>query len=194
MLVLTHDAHLAILVLSMTINLKDELRIRPLAESDSLEDLTDMLHRAYRVLADMGLRFLATYQDVDTTKSRVSSGHCFVAELDGKVVGTICYYEPSRKTGCDYYKKKGVAHVGQLAVEPALSRLGIATYLMKHAEEYGRSRGMKELALDTAEPAIHLIEWYSRLGYKIVGHQQWEVTNYRSVLMGKALDDHALPT
>lgn len=177
----------------MTINLKEELRIRPLNASDSLEDLTDMLHRAYRVLADMGLRFLATYQDVETTKSRVSSGHCFVAVLNGKVVGTICYYEPSRKTGCDYYKRKGVAHVGQLAVEPALSRLGIATYLMKHVEDFARSRGMKELALDTAEPALHLIEWYSRLGYEIVGHQQWEVTNYRSVLMSKSLGDSTLP-
>lgn len=137
----------------------------------------------------MGLRFLATHQDVATTRSRVSSGHCFVAELDGKVVGTICYYEPSRKTGCDYYKKKGVAHVGQLAVEPLQQRLRIATKLMKHAEDFARTRGMRELALDTAEPALHLIEWYARIGYRIVGHQQWEVTNYRSVVMSKVLRD-----
>lgn len=173
----------------MSANSEVQVTIRALNESDSLEELTDLLHRAYRVLADMGLRFLATHQDVATTKQRVSSGHCFIAELNGKVVGTICYYEPSRKTGCDYYKKKGVAHVGQLAVEPMQQRLRIATKLMKHAEDFARERGMHELALDTAEPAIHLIEWYARIGYRIVGHQQWEVTNYRSVVMSKLLQD-----
>ena len=173
----------------MATNIEGQIKIRPLSESDSLEELTDLLHRAYRVLADMGLRFLATHQDVATTKRRVSAGHCFVAELDGKVIGTICYYEPSRKSGCDYYKKKGVAHVGQLAVEPKQQRLRIATRLMLHAENFARERGMHELALDTAEPAIHLIEWYARMGYRVVGHQQWEVTNYRSVIMSKVLQD-----
>jgi GNAT superfamily N-acetyltransferase len=166
--------------------------IRPLNADDSLEELTDLLHRAYRVLADMGLRFLATHQDVATTRSRVAAGHCFVAELAGKVVGTICYFEPNKKSGCDHYKKKGVAHVGQLAVEPTLQRHGIAAKLMAHAEAYARERGMTELALDTAEPAIHLIDWYTRLGFRFVGHQQWEVTNYRSVIMSKVLADNEI--
>ncbi len=186
---LTQRTHSFILLITMPANTEAPLRIRPLRDSDSLEELTELLHRAYRVLADMGLRFLATHQDVATTKRRVASGHCFVAERGGKVVGTICYYDPSRKSGCDYYKKKGVAHVGQLAVEPTLQRLRIATKLMGHAEDFARERGMIELALDTAEPALHLIEWYTRMGYRIVGHQQWEVTNYRSVIMSKVLRD-----
>ncbi len=167
--------------------LNNRLLIRTLGADDSFEDLTELLHRAYRVLADMGLRFLATYQDVDTTKSRVSIGTCFVAELDGKIVGTITYYAPGRRYGCDYYKKKGVAHVGQLAVEPTLQRLGIAARLMSRAEDFARSRGMRELALDTAEPAIQLIDWYTRIGYRFVGYHQWDVTNYRSVIMTKPL-------
>lgn len=176
----------------MVRNIEDNFRIRPLNDSDSLEELTAMLHRAYRVLAEMGLRFLATHQDVATTRWRVSSGHCFVAEIDGKIVGTICYHDPSSDAGCDYYRQDGVARVGQLAVEPSLQRNRIATRLMTHAEEFARSRGMLELALDTAEPAGHLIEWYARIGYRIVGHHRWDVTNYRSVIMSKALGDKTL--
>jgi hypothetical protein len=46
---------------------------------------------------------------------------------------------------------------------------------------------LKELALDTAEPAAHLIDWYQRLGFALVGHWKWGGANYRSVLMSKNL-------
>lgn len=176
-------------IVLMTLPLDNRLIIRTLRPDDSFDELTELLHRAYRVLADMGLRFLATHQDVDTTRSRVATGTCFVAELDGKIIGTITYYAPGRRYGCDYYKKKGVAHIGQLAVEPTVQRLGVAARLMSHAEEFARSRVMRELALDTAEPAIQLIDWYTRIGYRFVGYHQWDVTNYRSVIMSKLLID-----
>ena len=171
----------------MTHNPRGDLIIRPLAESDSLEDLTELLHRAYGFLANMGLRFHATFQDVETTRHRVSTGECFVAELDGKVIGTITYYEPSDHTGCEFYQRQGVCHLGQLAVEPEVQKQGIAGRLMRHAEEYARLRGMSEVALDTAEPATHLISWYERMGYRFICHHQWDITNYRSVIMAKAL-------
>ncbi len=176
----------------MTIPLDNRLLIRALSQEDSLDELTDLLHRAYKVLADLGLRFLATHQDVDTTRQRISTGACFVAVLDGKVIGTITYYAPGRRYGCDYYKTKGVAHVGQLAVEPPLQRLGIAGRLMAFAEDHARAQGMKELALDTAEPALQLIDWYTRLGYRFISYHQWDVTNYRSVIMSKSLTDSRL--
>lgn len=171
----------------MTHNPRGDLIIRPLAESDSLEDLTELLHRAYGFLANMGLRFHATFQDVETTRHRVSTGQCFVAELAGKVIGTITYYEPNDHTGCEFYQRQGVCHLGQLAVEPEVQKQGIAGRLMRHAEEYARLRGMSEVALDTAEPATHLISWYERMGYRFICHHQWDITNYRSVIMAKAL-------
>jgi hypothetical protein len=36
--------------------------IRPLRDDDSISDLTALLHRAYKPLLDMGLRYLATHQ------------------------------------------------------------------------------------------------------------------------------------
>lgn len=161
--------------------------IRELHPDDSLEELTGLLHRAYKQLADMGLRFLATHQDVETTRKRIAKGTCFVAEMDGRIVGTITYNPPGTAKGSPYIEQPRVGHVQQMGIEPALQGQGIASALMQHAEQFARQNGASEMSLDTAESAPHLITWYERLGYRVIEHVQWDVTNYRSVVMGKKL-------
>jgi len=165
----------------------DEVAIRRLRNSDSLQGLTDLLHRSYRVLAEMNLRYFATHQSVDQTRDRIGNGTCFVAVRDGVIVGTILYRRPGQSRGTPFYERPGVAKVSQLAVEPKLQQQGIATRLIDHAEKTARDDGALELALDTAEQATHLIEWYERLGYRFIEHADWDVTNYRSVVMSKRL-------
>lgn len=161
--------------------------IRELRPDDSLEELTALLHRAYKQLADMGLRFLATHQDVETTRRRIAKGVCFVAEEDGRIIGTITYNPPGTSKGSPYIESSGAGHVQQMGIEPSLQGQGIASALMRHAESFARATGATEMSLDTAETATHLISWYERLGYRIIEQVQWEVTNYRSVVMGKRL-------
>ncbi len=164
-----------------------DIVIRPLEETDSLKELTELLHRAYSALAEMGLRYVATYQDVETTRRRVARGTCFVAKGDGCLVGTITYYGPDSPKMSEWGQGDGVAHIGQLGVEPSLQRSGIGTRLVHFAENFARSEGATSIGLDTAEPARHLIEWYERLGYRFVQYADWDVTNYRSVIMRKQL-------
>jgi ribosomal protein S18 acetylase RimI-like enzyme len=161
------------------------LKIRPLRETDSLEDLTELLHRAYKKLADVGLQYLATHQTAEITRTRISKGTCYVAELDGQTVGTIIYRNPSQTKGTPHYDRPDIAYIGQMAVEPAFQGRGIATKLMRHVEGLARVDGASELAFDTSERATHLIDWYRRMGYEIVGHVKWDVTNYCSVIMSK---------
>lgn len=161
--------------------------IRKLAESDSMEDLTKLLHRAYKALAEKGLKYLATHQDVSITRDRIKRGTCFVAESNHRIVGTITYHDPGHVKGSSWMERKEVAHLNQLAVEPEFQGRGIAGQLVKHAEDFAKSRGVTEIALDTAEPAIQLISWYHRLGYRFIEYADWEVTNYRSVVMSKTL-------
>ncbi len=161
--------------------------IRELRDSDSLENLTALLHRSYRTLAEMGLRYLATHQDASVTRDRIRLGTCFLAVADGRVVGTVTYHDPGHVKGSKWMEREGVAHLNQLAVEPELQGNGIATWLIKHAEAYARSRGVTEIALDTAEQADQLVAWYQKLGYRFVEYTDWEVTNYRSVVMSKTL-------
>ena len=65
--------------------------IRELQDGDSIEELTSLLHRAYRRLLDMGLRYWATHQTVDDTRTRIAGGECLVAVLNGRIVGTVTY-------------------------------------------------------------------------------------------------------
>jgi len=161
--------------------------IRPLAPDDSFDELTELLHRAYRQLAEMGLKYLATHQDVEITRKRVSHGTCFVAVYEGRMIGTINYHSKENAHGCPWYERPGVAKLSQMGVEPEFQGCGLGRMLMDHAEAAACADGAAELAMDTAETAYHLIEWYTRRGYRFIEYKQWDVTNYRSVVMSKEL-------
>ncbi len=169
--------------------LRPGFSIRPLQSGDSLESLTDLLHRGYRRLADMNLRFVATHQDVETTRRRALQGECFVLVHDGELVGTITLYPPGRCGGCEWYDQPHVASFGQFTVDPGLQASGLGSLMIEHVADRARALGARELALDTAEPAGHLVEFYQRRGFRIVGLAQWGETNYRSVIMSRRLED-----
>ncbi len=164
-----------------------EVVIRELAPTDSLEELTELLHRSYKQLADLGLKYLATYQDVETTRRRIAQGVAFVAVQDGKMIGTIVFTRPEHTNLPRVKPITGAGKLNQLGVEPSLQGRGIGKKLFTHAEKYARSRGVTALVLDTAESAGHLIKWYERMGYKFEEYVQWDVTNYRSVVLVKYL-------
>lgn len=165
----------------------DTIAVRQLVADDSLVELTDLLHRAYAPLAEMGLRYMATHQSVEVTRRRVEQGQCFVALAGGVIRGTIVFKEAGQTRGGPWYDRSDVASIGQFAVEPALQGNGLGRRLMALAEERALTSGARELALDTAEPASHLIAWYERLGYRHIEYADWDHTNYRSVIMSKTL-------
>lgn len=169
----------------------DNISIRPWLETDSAAELTELLHRAYARLAAMGLRFWATHQSAEVTEKRIGQGECFVAVADEVICGTILFRDASRTNGSPWYDQPDVASFGQFAVEPGLQSNGLGRRLIAHVEERAAASGARELALDTAEPAVHLVDWYTRLGYRFIEHTQWQHTNYRSVILSKTLGDDA---
>lgn len=169
------------------ITLGMDVTVRLLSPDDDLGELTKLLNRAYARLSEMGLRFVATYQDETVTRERIAGGECYVAELNGEIVGTILLRPPGTSTAEGWYSRPGVAAFGQFGVEPSLQGDGIGSALLNHVESRARELGAVELALDTAKPATHLIELYQRKGFRIVDEIQWDVTNYRSVVMSKRL-------
>ena len=162
--------------------------IRLFQPADSVSELTDLLHRAYASLAQAGFRFHAAWQDEGVTRLRIASGECWVAGLDGRIIGTATLRPPGGAKGTPWYERADVAVVGQFAVDPAFQRSGLGTALLTCLESRARTLGARHLAMDTAEGASHLIRYYARLGYGFVEHAQWEVTNYRSVVLSKQLD------
>jgi GNAT superfamily N-acetyltransferase len=165
----------------------NRLIIRPIDPDDSIEDLTLLIRRAYQQLADIGLRYLATHQDADTTRKRIKNAECFVAEYESKIIGTITYNPPKKTSGTPWYGRPGIAHFQQFAVEPELQKRRIGTKMMEFIEKHAKNGGAEELALDTSEKAVHLIEWYTKMGYRFIEFADWDITNYRSIILSKKL-------
>jgi GNAT superfamily N-acetyltransferase len=168
--------------------------IRPLAASDCLLTLTALLHVSYASLAAQGWNFTAVDQPVDVTRDRLAGAQGFVAELDGRLVGTVAVRGP-KPPGEAYiadpppplYTTPGTAILSQLAVHPDCRGLGLGERLIDAAETWAREQGFTQLALDTAEPAVALRRRYERRGYVTAGSVQWQGKTYVSVLMRKPL-------
>lgn len=162
--------------------------IRKLRDSDPVPGITQLLHAAYAPLAAMGLRYTATHQDDQVTRARLARGIPWVAELDGEIVATVTLYPtPSGSAACAWYQQEGVFTLGQFAVRPDLQCQGLGRRMMELMESEAAVSGARELALDTAEDAVHLVRWYERAGYRFIGFADWSTTNYRSVVLSKTL-------
>lgn len=163
------------------------LSIRPATAQDNITALTQLLHRAYQRLGNMGLRYMAVDQTEAVTQERMAQGTCLLAFYQGSLCGTILLRNAQQTNGCPWYNQPQVASIGQFAVDPDLQAQGIGWRLMQAAEQLARESGAKELALDTAEQAEHLVGWYQRLGYRFIETVQWGHTNYRSVILSLEL-------
>jgi ribosomal protein S18 acetylase RimI-like enzyme len=163
-------------------------QIRALLPSDNLEQLTDLIHRAYAPHLARGLRFVGTHQTVQVTAERIASGHAFVATVQDELVGTVTVRPPQPQSSAPLYRDPHTWSVSQLAVTPELKGRGLGHALHDAAVEFARRSGAKTMMLDTAEPASGLIALYESWGYRIVGRADWRPnTNYESVLMSRAI-------
>jgi GNAT superfamily N-acetyltransferase len=149
--------------------------------------LTEMLHRAYRQLADMGFRYYATHQPPEITLERIGQGECYVAEIERRVVGTVTFNPSETTRGTPWLDRPEVVSFQQFAVEPNCQGQGIGALLMDTVERRAAEVGAEEIACDTAEGATNLIAMYERRGYRFIEYADWSVTNYRSVVLSKTV-------
>lgn len=166
----------------------EDVVIRPFGPDDAISEITSLLHTAYAPLAAAGMKFVATWQDDEITARRMERGTTYVAYEGETLVGTITCNHVEHTSGCVWYDRDDVASFGQFAVMPERQGEGIGTRLIGLVEREASRQGVRYMALDTAETAEMLILFYRRLGYKVVGHTQWNETNYRSVIMRKRLE------
>lgn len=153
-----------------------------------MEELTELIHRAYAPLGKRGLNFTSVDQSPVVTKERIGWGTCFVAVVGPELVGTIVVRGTHTNSDCPDFNRPGVATMHQFAVSPARQGTGIGSSLLSRAESWAKENGFAELLLDTAEPATELIEYYQHHGYQQVTTVQWPGKTYRSVVMRKGLN------
>lgn len=171
--------------------LPEDIRLRRLRAGDCLDQLTGMLHRAYSRLGEMGIPCSCVNQASEVTRQRIARGDCFVAVSGERIVGAISLYASDEASGSRHYRDARVASARQLGVDPYFQGKGVGTALLHLAEHWARHHGYAWLALDTPEPASHLIDYYHRLGFRVVETLQFSTRPYRSVVFAKALVHHA---
>jgi len=173
--------------------------LRRLRPTDNIEQLTDLLHRAYFKQVAMGLHALASHQSPEVTRRRVSRGECFVASTPDpdatpareRILGTIMFQEPSwgsaPTSGPRWFQRPDVCNFSQFAVDPTLQGKGLGILLLDLVERRARELNLREIALSTAERDEHLVTFYRRRGYRDIEPFDWGVTNYTSLIMSKSL-------
>lgn len=112
----------------------------------------------------------------DTLRARAKRAHCalskeFIAMVNDIEVGFLSY---------EICKSRSLGYIYEIFVLPCHRRKGVATYLLKAAEEYSFFMGrsiirLKPYALDEETNTEKLFLWYSRNGYtRIKGMEEME--------------------
>ncbi len=160
---------------------------RPLIESDSIEEINSLLKSAYSSLAAKGMKYGASHEDVDATRKNIAKGECHLVMNNKEMIGCVTLRRPEAEVGPDWYANSGIMTFGRFAINPQYQGQGIGSTFLDYIENRAKELGAMELALDTSERADHLIAMYAKRGYRFIQYHQWEITNYRSVVMSKAL-------
>lgn len=152
-----------------------------LATPNDVSQIRTLVNLAYKELLDMGLNYTAATQDEAVTLERMSKGRTFVLVAQKQVVGTILFFKEN------HFTQKNSAYVGQFAIAPELKRNGLGSIIMDFCEQLANDENYEAIQLDTAKPAKHLVDWYLRRGYKIVGELHWDGKTYDSFIFEKTL-------
>ncbi len=89
------------------------------------------------------------------------ASHCWVAELDGKVVGMIVVWLIVDE-----------AHVATIATHPDFRRQGIAKSLLSHALLRLIEEGARSSFLEVRENNVAAQEMYRKFGYEVTGRRR----------------------
>lgn len=165
---------------------QSKIEIRFKDNNASWEQITELLHAAYKTNADNGMNFAAARQTVEQTIERVGDGCVLLAFDDDKLIGTItCRIKTDGKR---WYEKGINGYLSQLAVLPDNRKNGIGVKLLQSTYEYFKENNAQAVILDTSERAEGLINYYKRQGFVPVDYVHWKGTNYNSIVFKKALN------
>ncbi|WP_425468925.1 GNAT family N-acetyltransferase [Paraburkholderia panacisoli] len=152
---------------------------------DSFDEMTTLLHRAFARLGEMQLNCTCVDQTVSVTAARASLGDCFVAVYEGRLIGTMTLHAHDRASICAIYRNPYVASVHQFGVDPAWQNRGVGRLLLAFADHWAAIRGYAELALDTPQPATHLLAFYRAQGFRIAEFKRFDGKYYDSAILSR---------
>ncbi len=105
-------------------------------------------------------------QDITDVAHRLEAGEVIVAEMQGRLVGTISFYPDGRRS--DEGWPEGWASLRVLAVHPDCRGLGVGRRLMEECFRRCREKGIPTVGLHTSKLMAIAREMYRRMGFQRV--------------------------
>lgn len=153
-----------------------------LVRSEDIPRLRVLLNSAYKKLSDMGLNFSATFQDDESVGAGLHEGRTIVLiRKDHEIIGTM------KIRNHNAIDARPALYLSRFAVRPDLQGAGLGLHLLQLAETIALREKCECLQLDTAQPAEHLIKFYTKYGFKIVRPIYYEGKTYTSWILQKKL-------
>ncbi len=152
------------------------LLVRPIeaSEIDVTREVIRAANEEFRgTLPDSFFRsYLASAIDVE---GRRTAGSVLVAELDGRVVGSITHYNDANDEGMPVVFPPGTAGLRATAVLPEARGVGVGRRLVEACCDLGSTQGSSAIALHTAAFMTSAIVLYVRTGFV-----RWPQHDYRA--------------
>lgn len=162
---------------------KPEILLKP--DGVSWDEIHDVLYRAHAENREKGVDQHTAHLSGEQIREMVGDGYCFVALLDGKVVGTCSYIIVTRNR---WYAQGPVAYIMLLGVLPEYKQGGISKQLDAEITGHILNSGIRIAELYTSEGNRLMQDIWRRRGYRFVSYTASPKTTYYSVLMAKWLD------
>lgn len=150
----------------MTESSVDNIIVRP-ARADDFDFVADLMVRALTPFYDgdhraHARRIFDTHMNggIDRVGQFSAGQHMSVAECDGQQVGVVHVVN----------KKQGTAKISPLIVDTAYrGRLGVGSMLLKHAEDFARNLGARQIYCTVAAPNKKALGFFLKKGFYITG-------------------------
>ena len=136
--------------------------IRPV-RPDEAEAVGDLTMRSYHTVYDDVGDYEAVLRRVG---HRTRSAEVLVAELDGRIVGTVTYVPGPGPYAEGDPPDPDAAWIRMLAVAPEAMGSGIGRALAEACIERARAAGRHRLLLNTGDPQTAAQRLYERLGFE----------------------------
>lgn len=105
----------------------------------------------------------------------IKKGELYVDEVDGKVQGFVCvnYIEPIEYENLSWSSKDKAMVIHRMAVNPYVRRQGIATKLMKFADDLAKENNVKYLKTDTYSINVKMDALFKKCGFTHIGEMNF---------------------
>jgi ribosomal protein S18 acetylase RimI-like enzyme len=171
--------------MTMKTMVRPAIRQASALDIDPLRSLIKSANEPYRGAVQDGLfeAYLSSALDV---ASRLQSAEVLVAEVDGRMVGTITFYANANDEGMPSRFPSHTAGIRATAVEPSARGNGIGRALVDACIERAEAAGLASIALHTADFMVAAVALYEKAGFRRAPAYDYRASDY---FVSDALDE-----